>query len=64
MTSLPFAPFWEERAGPNNTLVYSGTDYYTLAAIAQALNFTPYVVPTSSWAEVRDSWGSRYKQLQ
>ncbi|XP_063886358.1 uncharacterized protein LOC135114385 [Scylla paramamosain] len=53
VTALPFAPFWEERKGLGNITLYSGTDYYTLAAIASALNFTIYVVPTSSWAEVR-----------
>ena len=53
VTALPFAPFWEERKGPGNTTLYSGTDFYTLAAIANALNFTPYVVPTTSWAEVK-----------
>ncbi|XP_045111731.1 glutamate receptor ionotropic, kainate 2-like [Portunus trituberculatus] len=52
VTALPFAPFWEEQKGTGNITLYSGTDYYTLAAIASALNFTIYVVPTSSWAEV------------
>lgn len=55
VTALPFSPFWEEREGPDNTTLYSGTDYYTLLAIAAALNFTVRVVPTSSWAEVRDT---------
>ena len=54
VTALPFAPFWEERKGPDNTIKYSGTDYFTLTAIAAALNFTVHVVPTSSWGEVRD----------
>lgn len=53
VTALPFAPFWEEQEGPNNTTIYSGTDYNTLAAVAAALNFTFRVLPTSSWAEVR-----------
>ncbi|KAK8397522.1 hypothetical protein O3P69_004342 [Scylla paramamosain] len=52
VTALPFAPFWEEQKGPDNITLYSGTDFHTLAAIANALNFTPYVVPTTSWAEV------------
>lgn len=53
VTALPFAPFWEEQAGPNNNTVYSGTDYNTIVAVAGALNFTFLVLPTSSWAEVR-----------
>ncbi|KAK4314477.1 hypothetical protein Pmani_014182 [Petrolisthes manimaculis] len=65
VTALPFAPFWDEEkevemvvGGDNNTetnkttIRYTGMDYLTLATIAQALNFTFYVIPTSSWAEV------------
>lgn len=52
VTALPYTPFWEEEKGPNNTTLYSGMDYYTLTAIASALNFTFRVLPTSSWAEV------------
>ncbi|XP_063886371.1 ionotropic receptor 93a-like [Scylla paramamosain] len=52
VTARPYTPFWEEREGPENTTLYSGTDYYTLTAIAAALNFTFHRLPTSSWAEV------------
>ena len=53
VTALPYVPFWEEREGPNNTTLYSGTDYYALQAIAASLNFTVRMLPTFSWAEVR-----------
>lgn len=53
VTALPYAPFWDEREGPNNTTVYVGTDYNTVMTIGESLNFTIRVVPTSSWAEVR-----------
>nr|XP_053655864.1 uncharacterized protein LOC128704756 [Cherax quadricarinatus] len=52
VTALPFPPYWDEVKGPDNTTVYSGTDFYTLEAISMALNFTINVVPTTSWAEV------------
>lgn len=52
VTALPYTPFWEEEKGTNNTTMYSGIDYYTLTAIAGALNFTFHVLPTSSWTEV------------
>ncbi|XP_042231349.1 uncharacterized protein LOC121872583 [Homarus americanus] len=52
VTALPFPPFWDEVKGPDNTTQYSGTDYMLLATIADALNFTIYVIPTANWAEV------------
>lgn len=53
VTALPYPPFWDEKEGPRNTTRYSGLDYNTLTSIAGALNFTPHVLPSSSWAEVR-----------
>ncbi|XP_071527024.1 ionotropic receptor 93a-like [Panulirus ornatus] len=52
VTALPFPPYWSKLEAPGNTTQYSGTDYYLLEAIADALNFTIYVVPTVTWAEV------------
>ncbi|XP_053655872.1 ionotropic receptor 93a-like [Cherax quadricarinatus] len=54
VTALPFAPFWDAVEGPGDTILYTGSDYFLLMAIAEALNFTVYVVPTSSWAEVTE----------
>lgn len=52
VTGLPYGPFWEEQKGPGKATVYYGTDYYTLAVIANALNFTIRVMSTTSWTEV------------
>ncbi|MPC31306.1 hypothetical protein E2C01_024592 [Portunus trituberculatus] len=52
VTARPYTPFWKEQEGPENTTLYSGTDYYALTAIANTLNFTFRRLPTSSWAEV------------
>ncbi|XP_064118708.1 ionotropic receptor 93a-like isoform X2 [Macrobrachium nipponense] len=56
VTALPFPPFWDEKKPPGNSsaVTYSGTDFYLLDAIAQAHNFTIYVVPTKDWGEVLD----------
>ncbi|XP_042211356.1 uncharacterized protein LOC121858786 [Homarus americanus] len=55
VTAIPFAPFWDEVKGPDNTTQYSGTDYMLLATIADALNFTIYNVPgPTTWEEVTD----------
>lgn len=59
VTALPYSPFWEKREGPNNTTLYSGADYYTLVAIAAALNFTIGLLSTSSWGEVRNTEKTR-----
>lgn len=52
VTALPFTPFWDESIDSDGKSHFAGTDYQTAAAIANALNFSMYVVPTSSWAEV------------
>ncbi|KAG7163523.1 Ionotropic receptor 21a-like 3 [Homarus americanus] len=52
VTGLPFPPYWDAVKGPDNTTQYSGTDYMTLVTVADALNFTVYIMPTTSWAEV------------
>ncbi|XP_042231758.1 uncharacterized protein LOC121872769 [Homarus americanus] len=51
VTAEPFPPFWDEVKGPDNTTQYSGTDYMTLATIADARNFTIHALPTDNWAE-------------
>ncbi|XP_068243634.1 ionotropic receptor 21a-like [Palaemon carinicauda] len=56
VTALPFAPHWQvtKKTTPSGATVevFSGTDYLMLAAIAKALNFTIYVLPTENWNEV------------
>ncbi|XP_042231760.1 ionotropic receptor 93a-like [Homarus americanus] len=52
VTALPFAPYWGELKGSDGAKQYSGTDYFLLKSIADSLNFTINVVPTTSWAEV------------
>lgn len=52
VTALPFNPFWDENILTDGTRQYSGSDYRTVAAIGNALNFSIYAIPTSSWAEV------------
>ncbi|KAK4314486.1 hypothetical protein Pmani_014191 [Petrolisthes manimaculis] len=52
VTALPFTPFWDEYVDADNKRRFAGTDYQTVTAIGNALNFSIYVVPTSSWAEV------------
>ncbi|KAK3873599.1 hypothetical protein Pcinc_021403 [Petrolisthes cinctipes] len=47
VTALPFPPYWLETNDE-----YSGTDYLLLATVAQALNFTIRVIPTTDWGEV------------
>ncbi|XP_063886450.1 glutamate receptor ionotropic, delta-1-like [Scylla paramamosain] len=49
-------PYWDEEevlaADGSKTIVYRGSDYRMVDAIASALNFTVRVLPTSSWTEV------------
>ncbi|KAG7163538.1 Ionotropic receptor 93a-like 9 [Homarus americanus] len=52
VTALRFPPYWDELEGPDGIKQYSGTDYFLLKSIADSLNFTINVVPTTSWAEV------------
>ncbi|KAG7163539.1 Ionotropic receptor 21a-like 5, partial [Homarus americanus] len=52
VTALPYPPYWDELEGPDGIKQYSGTDYFLLKSIADSLNFTINVVPTTSWAEV------------
>ncbi|XP_050689280.1 uncharacterized protein LOC126981779 isoform X2 [Eriocheir sinensis] len=56
VTALPYTPHWVEETNQSedgtSKTVYSGTDYYLLASIAYALNFTIHVIPTPSWNEV------------
>ncbi|KAG7163535.1 Ionotropic receptor 93a-like 8 [Homarus americanus] len=52
VTALPYPPYWNELEGPDGIKQYSGTDYFLLKSIADSLNFTINVVPTTSWAEV------------
>ncbi|XP_071527500.1 ionotropic receptor 93a-like [Panulirus ornatus] len=56
VTALPFPPHWveEDQQAADGTTVrsYSGTDGELLHSVASALNFTFYVLPTTSWAEV------------
>ncbi|XP_071526957.1 ionotropic receptor 21a-like [Panulirus ornatus] len=55
VTTQPWPPYWveEEEEAPDGTTVkkYSGSDYLILKTISEALNFTPSVIPTSSWGE-------------
>ncbi|XP_063886454.1 ionotropic receptor 21a-like isoform X2 [Scylla paramamosain] len=56
VTSEPYMPYWDEEevlaADGSKTIVYRGSDYRMVDAIASALNFTVRVLPTSSWTEV------------
>ncbi|XP_050689282.1 uncharacterized protein LOC126981779 isoform X4 [Eriocheir sinensis] len=56
VTALPYTPHWVEETNQSedgtSKTVYSGTDYYLLASIAYALNFTIHVIPTPSWNEL------------
>ncbi|XP_063886457.1 uncharacterized protein LOC135114485 [Scylla paramamosain] len=56
VTSGPYMPYWDEEevlaADGSKTIVYRGSDYRMVDAIASALNFTVRVLPTSSWTEV------------
>ncbi|XP_071527028.1 ionotropic receptor 93a-like [Panulirus ornatus] len=57
VTVLPWPPYWDEEdeEAPDGTVVrrYSGSDYLTLQAIAEALNFIIYVVPITTWYEAQ-----------
>lgn len=59
VTALPFMPYWgnEDIPTPNGTSItkYEGSDYQLLVAMATVLNFTFQVLPSESWAEVRQS---------
>ncbi|KAK8397747.1 hypothetical protein O3P69_004498 [Scylla paramamosain] len=56
VTSGPYMPYWDEEevlaADGSKTILYRGSDYLMVDAIASALNFTIRVLPTSSWAEL------------
>ncbi|KAK8397750.1 hypothetical protein O3P69_004501 [Scylla paramamosain] len=55
VTAKPFMPYWgedvEQHPGGSRKTVYLGSDYQLLAAVASAMNFTVWVMPTPSWAE-------------
>ncbi|MPC18186.1 hypothetical protein E2C01_011062 [Portunus trituberculatus] len=56
VTSGTYMPYWDEEevlaADGSKTIVYRGSDYRMVDAIASVLNFTVRVLPTSSWSEV------------
>ncbi|XP_069982138.1 ionotropic receptor 21a-like [Penaeus vannamei] len=57
VTGLPYPPYWDvigEEEAPDGTKreVYSGTDYRLLQTVAETLNFTFQVIPTSDWDEI------------
>ncbi|MPC18187.1 hypothetical protein E2C01_011063 [Portunus trituberculatus] len=56
VTSGTYMPYWDEEevlaADGSKTIVYRGSDYRMVDAIASVLNFTVRVLPTSSWTEV------------
>ncbi|XP_037782037.1 uncharacterized protein LOC119578541 [Penaeus monodon] len=57
VTGLPYPPYWDvvgEEEAPDGTKreVYTGTDYRLLQTVAETLNFTFQVIPTSGWDEV------------
>ncbi|XP_045111734.1 uncharacterized protein LOC123504893 [Portunus trituberculatus] len=56
VTSGTYMPYWDEEevlaADGSKTIVYRGSDYRMVDAIASVLNFTIRVLPTSSWTEV------------
>ncbi|KAK8397751.1 hypothetical protein O3P69_004502 [Scylla paramamosain] len=53
VTAQPYMPYWgeEEARGPDGSrvIMYRGSDYRLLEAVASVLNFTIRVIPTSSW---------------
>ncbi|XP_063886437.1 uncharacterized protein LOC135114467 [Scylla paramamosain] len=56
VTAQPYMPYWgeEEARGPDGSrvIMYRGSDYRLLEAVASVLNFTIRVIPTSSWDDV------------
>ncbi|MPC85205.1 hypothetical protein E2C01_079968 [Portunus trituberculatus] len=51
VTALPYKPYWTEKEGEAETVVYSGSDRLMLEAMADALNFTIHVLPVATWEE-------------
>ena len=55
VTAEPYIPYWgeEEMQAPDGskTIVYRGSDYRLVEAVASVLNFTVRVLPTSEWTE-------------
>nr|XP_053641793.1 uncharacterized protein LOC128695317 [Cherax quadricarinatus] len=58
VTALTYRPFWsviEDRSGDNPSVCkYSGSDAIMLCTIANSLNFTINVLPTTTWDQVTD----------
>ncbi|XP_064122547.1 glutamate receptor ionotropic, delta-1-like [Macrobrachium nipponense] len=52
ITALPYKPYWTKDEYPDGRVTYSGADRLMLEAMAQALNFSIYVMPVESWDEV------------
>ncbi|KAK3884238.1 hypothetical protein Pcinc_011514 [Petrolisthes cinctipes] len=61
VSALPFMPFWGEVVegvasddGSSSVTRYTGSDYYLLITVANALNFTVRIIKPATWFEVCD----------
>ena len=58
VTTMPFMPYWDEvkmqTSDGTSVSRYEGSDFQHLMFVAAALNFTFRVLPSDSWAEVRE----------